>query len=55
MNKFAEDAVLIGTALVGLATIAVIFSTKSATASVITAAGTALSTDIGAAVKPITG
>jgi hypothetical protein len=55
MGKFAEDAVLIATAVVGLATIAVILSKKADTANVITAAGTALSTDIGAAVKPITG
>lgn len=43
----------IGTAIIGVAVIAVIVGTKSNTANVISAGGNALSTDIGAAVAPV--
>lgn len=52
-NRLMTDFVAVATAIVGLAIIAVIVSKKAATADVITAAGKALSTDIGAAVKPV--
>jgi hypothetical protein len=47
--------VTIATAIVGIAILAVIFSSKSNTAGVLTAGGQAFANDIAAAVSPITG
>jgi hypothetical protein len=48
-----DDLVTIATGIVGLAIIAVLVSGKAQTGSVITDAGKAFSSVIGAAVKPV--
>lgn len=54
-DNFATGIVSVMLAVVGVATIAVIFSTKGQTANVITAGGNALAENITAAVSPVTG
>lgn len=53
-NKLMDEGVLIATAIVGLAMVAVLVGQKAQTAAVIKSAGAALASDIGAAVKPVT-
>lgn len=53
IDRFLTDIVAVATAIIGLAIIAVLVSQKADTAGVIKAAGAALATDIGAAVKPV--
>jgi uncharacterized membrane protein (Fun14 family) len=56
MGSEAIQAVVgIVTAIIGLAILSVLVSTKANTAGVITASGSALASDINAAVSPITG
>jgi hypothetical protein len=55
MNEMWTGVVSIATAIIGVAILAVIVSKNAQTGNVITAAGNALSTDIGAAVSPVTG
>lgn len=56
MGENAINGIIaVGTAIVGLAVIAVILSKQSNTSGVLTAAGTALSTGIKAAVSPLIG
>lgn len=55
MSEMWQGVVTIATAIVGVAILAVIVSKNANTAGVIQAGGQALSTDIGAAVSPVTG
>lgn len=55
MNELWSGVVTIASAIVGVAILAVIVSKNSNTSGVISSAGQALSTDIGAAVSPVTG
>jgi hypothetical protein len=55
LDKITSEFVGLGTAIIGLALIAVILSKKADTAGVLKSLGDALSADIGAAVKPVTG
>jgi hypothetical protein len=55
MNEIWGGVVTIATAIVGVAILAVIVSKNANTSGVIQSAGNALSTDIGAAVSPVTG
>lgn len=55
MNKFFVDIMTVATGIIGLAIIAIVVSNKASTKNVITAAGSALATDISAAVSPVTG
>lgn len=55
LDKFLTDVVLVATAIVGLAIVAVLVSNKSDTGGVIKSLGDALASDIGAAVKPVSG
>lgn len=52
-DKFVNGIIAIAVAVVGLATVAVIFSTKANTANVITASGTSFAAVIKAAVGPV--
>lgn len=52
-DKVIDSIIVIMTSIVGLATVAVILSQKSSTASVLTSAGTAFSNAIKAAVSPV--
>lgn len=49
MNKFLESGVSVAVAIIGLAIIAVLVSSKSQTANVITQAGSAFAADLKAA------
>jgi hypothetical protein len=53
-NKLMDEGILIATAIVGLAMVAVLVGKNAQTSSVIKSAGDALAADIGAAVKPVT-
>jgi len=55
MNELWSGVVTIATAIVGVAILAVIVSKQANTSGVISSAGNALATDIGAAVSPVTG
>ena len=55
MNEIWGGVVTIATAIVGVAVLAVIVSKNANTSGVISSAGSALATDIGAAVSPVTG
>ena len=55
MDNLLTPFVTIGTAIVGLAILAVIVSKNSNTANVIGAAAQGFAADIGAAVSPVTG
>lgn len=55
MGKIGEQIVVVLTAIVGVAILAVIVSNNSNTSTVIKAFGNAFSSAIGAAVKPVTG
>jgi PRD1 phage membrane DNA delivery len=52
-DRIIQDIAAVATAIVSLAVLAVIVGKNSQTSSVITAAGGALSTDIKAAVSPV--
>lgn len=52
-NGFATGIISVLTAIVGVAIIAVLVSSKSQTSSVITSAGKAFSGIVGAAVNPV--
>jgi PRD1 phage membrane DNA delivery len=52
-DKLIDGLIAIGVAVVGLATIAVIFSQKAQTAGVITSGGNAFASIIKAAVAPV--
>jgi len=54
-EKIIESVTSIAVAIIGIAIIAVLVSKQANTAGVITGAGQALSTDIQAAVAPVTG
>lgn len=54
-DQFFSSIVTIATAIVGVAIIAVIVSSRSNTANVISSAGSAFAQDLAAAVSPITG
>ena len=54
-DNMATGIVSIALAVIGVATLAVIFSTKANTSGVISAGGNALAQNIEAAVSPITG
>lgn len=54
-DQFFSSIVTIATAIVGVAIIAVIVSSRSQTSQVITSAGRAFAEDIAAAVSPVTG
>ncbi len=54
-RNLLEPFVTIGTAIVGVAILAVIVSRNSQTPEVLSAAGSAFSNAIGAAVSPVTG
>jgi hypothetical protein len=53
LDRILTDIVSVAVMIVGLAIIAVLVSQKANTADVIKAAGSALASDIGAAVKPV--
>lgn len=53
-DKLLDEIFTIATAIVGLATVAVILSKSANTSGVITSAGGALATDLKAAVSPVT-
>jgi hypothetical protein len=55
MTQFGEAIVTIAVAIVGIAILAVLVSPKAQTANVITSAGRAFSSAIGAATGPVTG
>lgn len=55
MNHFTEQLVVVISAIIGLAIVAVLVSNNAQTASVIGAGGAALANDISAAVSPVTG
>lgn len=54
-DNLTTGLVTIAMGILGVATIAVIFSTKANTGQVVTSAGNALATNVLAAVSPITG
>jgi PRD1 phage membrane DNA delivery len=54
-DNFINAMVAVVTSIVGLAIIATLVSRNAQTSGVISAAGTALSQDIGTAVSPVTG
>ena len=54
-NRIFADIMTIATGIIGLAIIATIVSNKAATGTVITDLGKAFSTDLSAAVAPVTG
>jgi PRD1 phage membrane DNA delivery len=54
-DEIIKSLFAVGAAIVGIAIVSVIVSSHSSTAGVIQAAGSALSTDITAAVSPVTG
>lgn len=54
-DNFATGIVTVALGVLGVATLAVIFSTKANTSGVIQAGGSALAQNITAAVSPITG
>lgn len=54
-DNIISSVVTVATAIIGLAILAVLVSKNANTANVIGAAGRALSSNIGAAVSPITG
>ena len=54
-DRIITEIFAVATAIVGVAVVAVLVAQKSQTASVIGAAGTALATDLKAAVSPVTG
>jgi PRD1 phage membrane DNA delivery len=53
IDRFMTDIVAVGTAIIGLAVIAVLVGQKAQTAGVITAATGGLASDIKAAVAPV--
>jgi hypothetical protein len=53
MSKISDDVVSIMVAIIGVATLAVIVSKRSATASVITSAGNAFSQALKTVVTPV--
>lgn len=55
MNNVTEMVVTIGTAITGVAILAVLVSRKSQTAAIIQNAGSAFSNALGVAVSPVTG
>lgn len=55
MNQLTEALVTIGTAIVGVAILAVLVSRNAQTPSVLSAAGKAFATALGAATAPVTG
>jgi hypothetical protein len=52
-DQFLTSLVTVATAIIGVAILAVLVSSKSQTGNVIKAAGTAFSQDLGAALSPI--
>lgn len=54
LGRIVPDIVAVLTAIVGLAVIAVLVGKQAQTANVISAAGKAFASDIGAAVAPVT-
>lgn len=54
-DRIFADVMTIATAIIGLAIIAVLVSNKAKTDTVITSAGKAFSSILGAAVAPVTG
>jgi uncharacterized membrane protein YgcG len=54
-EKMIESLVMIATAIVGVAIIAVLVSSRANTAGVIASAGAAFANDLSAAVAPVTG
>lgn len=54
-DKLIESLTTVAVAIVGIAIIAVLVSKSANTSGVIQSAGSALSTDISAAVSPVTG
>jgi hypothetical protein len=55
MSNTVDSLISVGTAIVGLAVVAVLVSKNADTGTVVTSAGTAFATAIGAAVSPVTG
>ena len=55
MNSVFEGLVVVATAIIGVAILAVLVANKSNTTGVITAAGNAFSNALGVAESPITG
>jgi len=55
MNQITEAIVTIGTAIVGVAILAVLVSRNSQTPNVLNAMGRAFATSLGAATAPVTG
>jgi PRD1 phage membrane DNA delivery len=55
IDSFTGPVIAIVTGIIGLAIVAVVVSQNAQTGTVLTSAGTALSSVIGAAVSPITG
>lgn len=55
MNEFTTSLVTIGTAIAGVAILAVLVSKNANTAGVVQAAGSAFGQDLGVAVSPVTG
>lgn len=55
MDRLTEAVVTIGTAIIGVAILAVLVSKRSDTANVLTASGKAFSGALGAATAPVTG
>ena len=55
MNNITEAIVTIATAIVGVAILSVLVSRNSQTPNVLSAAGNAFSTALGAATAPVTG
>lgn len=55
MNKLTEGLVTIATAIVGVAILAVLVSSKSQTSSVLQSTGQAFAAALGAAEAPVTG
>jgi hypothetical protein len=55
MSHFGEQLTVIATAIIGLATLAVLVSRNANTTGVISTAGEAFTRSIGAAVSPVTG
>jgi PRD1 phage membrane DNA delivery len=54
-DQFLSAMVTVGTAIIGVAILAVLVSQNSQTASVLQAAGNAFSGSLGAALSPVTG
>lgn len=55
MNDLTQGLITIGTAIVGVAILAVIVSKNAQTPSVVQAVGSAFGQDLGVAVSPVTG